>query len=195
MHQYKGFKEFERAQVATASGIGMALGGGKPITYESLQSGSRGRPKETQVETEDGQVVSVRRHLDNFPNDVTYMNEDSIKTVLFMSNKGKKARPWNIERAKAHRGDFGIAAKRCSVSQELWTKYTICKETEKDISLQLVKVWAEMEWITKVLMPQTWDIAKARKEKIDPAVLRSKKLGMKLIQALTDRYQELMKIN
>ncbi len=195
MHQYQGFKEFERTQIATASGIGMALGGSKPITYESLQSGSAGRPSENSVETEDGQIVSVKKALQGFPNDVTYMNEDSIKTLLSMSNKGVKARPWDLKRAKAHRGDFGIAAKRCSVSQELWQKYLIYEQANKEVSLQLVKVWAEMEWISKILMPQTWDIARARKEKIDPAVLRSKKLGMELIQALTDRYKELMQIN
>lgn len=193
MNEYKKFREFERQQMSVASGIAMTFGKGKPITYESVMGDSQ-RPKEKAVQTEDGRIVYVRERLENFPDDVTYLTEESIKTVLYLSKIGKKAKPWDTERAKAHLGEYGIEAKRCSASDELWAKFKTYQASGVPVKLSLVKAWAEMEWITDLLSPQSWDIERAKCTNKTPEEIRSAKLGQAFIDTLLNRYQELLKI-
>lgn len=171
----------------------MSLGGGKPITLETLQGKSLSKHSDISIVTKDGRKLHYKKYLHNFPNDVSYMSKESVMTLLHMSSLKTKKKPWNKERANAHLGFDGPVAKRCSVSEELWLKYRTCKKSSIEISLEDVKKWAEMEIIKKLLQPQTWDIEKARKLKCDPNEFRKKKLGPELIAQLIARYRALLK--
>jgi len=179
--------------MAVTSAIGVALGGGKPITFESVYGIGGIKSSAAYGESTvmvDGKPLKVRKVLENFPNDVSYMTPESVSTLLLMSKTLTK-HPWDKERAAAHLGDEPVA-KRCSASEILWAQYRTYKSIGKDIPLELVKIWAEMEWIGKVLEPQTWDIAQANKENLTPTQYRTKKLGRKMISDLTERYKQLM---
>lgn len=177
--------------MGVAIGISIALGGGKPVTIESLQESYQQKMHEFSIRSSQGHTLRIKKLMDNFPYDVTYPNKDSISTMLHISKTSSKA-PWSKERANACLGFHGDAAKRCSVSEILWKKYVIYTQQGMDVTLQRVKIWAEMEWIEKILQPQTWDIEKARREKRDATTIRSEKLGHALIMQLTQRYQELL---
>jgi len=196
--------------MAVANAIGMTFGDAKMITFETL-SGRSDKEAFSRVAIDDRSVL-VKKPLEGFPYDVTYQNEASLRAIY--SSTGV----WSYERIEAHRGKYGIEAKRCSVSENLWAKWSAIHRpsyeitqpvldmlrkkdidvpaltsllgrsllSEKDIavlvnpeqkdvvlkyakvlplntvSLQTVEIWAELEYLHKLIQPQTGDIDLAK---------------------------------
>lgn len=171
--------------MAVANAIAMTLGDAKLITFETLQG------KQSLVTSTilvDGKTINIHRPLENFPNDVTYMNQKSL-AVLHSSTK-----VWPNERVNAHLGRLGIEAKRCSASEELWDKWQALQKATPPItpSLRTVEVWAELEFLHKLLRPTANERQEAKMRHCDPQQIVNGKLGDTLLHDITTHIQVLL---
>lgn len=91
--------------------------------------------------------------LHNFPYDVKYFTEAQIiklKEAAEMQSKYFKKplpehRMWTPERIQACRGQFGIAARRCSVNDSLWGRYLEYKKRGIVMTLDLLRSIVRMD--------------------------------------------------
>ena len=130
-------------------------------------------------------VKALENPVADFPNDIEYFNEKDVKERLkhaevFKRNCPNRQPPvtvWNTERADACLGD-DVVAKRASMNDDLWVKYTELKSKGVALSVTALKRIVEFDALRAGLYPNTLQLSERhkyeRKEKlpyteIDPA--------------------------
>lgn len=101
--------------------------------------------------------LKLKNPLVDFPDDVTYLDAKNCNVKIKLTNDPKLTLPfeqkWNEYRKNCCLGNFGPAAKRCSMNDTLWGRYLRATEAGNPLSLDVIKAMVEFDMARRELYP------------------------------------------
>jgi len=117
-------------------------------------------PEDTEAELKSAEEEAMERlknPLKDFPNDIKYFsaNECISKIEIGGRFKGKiaKEKIWDKKRMNACLGKHGIVAKRCSMNDTLWARYT---KHGDSLTLDIIKQMMKFDAKRRELYPPNY---------------------------------------
>lgn len=119
-------------------------------------------PKKAKEEKEQ-RVLSERWQDDplyGFPNDISYLTAkqvaDKLEVTMQLRDKLAPQKRWDRERGTACLGRHGLAAKRCSMNDKLWSLWLKSKWKGRPLTLNQVRNLILFDIARSKLYPQGW---------------------------------------
>lgn len=95
--------------------------------------------------------------LKSFPDDVKYLNGKDCDVKIRLTNNPKLSLPfeqkWDEYRKTCCLGEYGMAARRCSMNNTLWGRYLKSIEVKKPLDLEIIKIMVEFDMARRELYP------------------------------------------
>lgn len=104
--------------------------------------------------------AKLKDPLKNFPDDVKYLNRKDCDVKIRLTNNPKLSLPfeqkWDEYRKNCCLGEYGQAARRCSMNNTLWGRYLKSIEIEKPLDLDIIKIMVEFDMVRRELYPSNY---------------------------------------
>lgn len=104
--------------------------------------------------------AKLKNPLVDFPDDVKYLNAADCDVKIRLTNDPKLCLPfkqkWNSYRKDCCLGEYGKAARRCSVNDTLWERYLASAQAGRPISLEVIKGMVEFDMLRSELYPKNF---------------------------------------
>lgn len=104
--------------------------------------------------------MKLQSPLDDFPNDITYLNEEDCEVKIRLTNDPKLPLPfeqkWDKYRKLCCIGKYGDAARRCSMNDTLWGRYLKAMEAGRPLTLPVIKSMVEFDMARRELYPKDY---------------------------------------